>query len=198
MILMIDNYDSFTFNLVQYLSVHQRTVKTIRNDACSVLEILDLKPALIVISPGPGRPEDAGICVDLIKNANRDLPIFGVCLGFQAMVAAYGGAIVHAPYLMHGKTSMVHHDERGVFQGLANPFRATRYHSLMAHPEQLPNCFEVSARTEDGLIMGIRHKEKRLEGVQFHPESYLTESGHEMIANLLCVKAGPGAFAGAL
>ena len=185
MILMIDNYDSFTYNLVQYLSSHGREVRTVRNDAYSVDQIIDMKPDLIVISPGPGRPEDAGICIELIRRAPAHLPLFGVCLGFQAMVAAYDGAVVHAPYLMHGKTSVIEHDGQGVYRGLPRPLEATRYHSLMADPERLPSCFHVSAKTADGLIMGIRHRERPMEGVQFHPESYLTEGGLDMIANLL-------------
>jgi len=183
MIVMIDNYDSFTFNLVQYLSVHGREVKTFRNDALTVEEVIQLKPDLIVISPGPGRPEDAGICMDLIKAAPPELPVFGVCLGFQAMVAAYGGSVVHAPYLMHGKTSQIHHDGKGVFHELPTPLTATRYHSLIAG--DLPEEFVVSAKTEDGLAMGIRHRQKALQAVQFHPESYLTQFGLEMIGNVL-------------
>lgn len=185
MILMIDNYDSFTFNLVQYLAACEKEIKTVRNDAHSVEEILEMKPEAIVISPGPGRPEDAGICIDLIKAAPADLQVFGVCLGFQAMTAAYGGDVVHAPYLMHGKTSDIHHDGKGVFRDMPQPMKATRYHSLIARADTLPDCFEVTARTDDNLIMGIRHKEKRLEGVQFHPESYLTEGGMDMIRNLV-------------
>ena len=190
MILMIDNYDSFTYNLVQYLSMCGREVHTIRNDSHTVAEIVAMKPYLIVISPGPGKPEDAGVCVDLIKECPADIPIFGVCLGFQAMVVAFGGDVIHAPYLMHGKTSKVHHDGKGAYRDLANPLTVTRYHSLMAEPTGLPDCFEVSARTEDQLIMGIRHKERPIEGVQFHPESYLTESGIDMIRNVLAVPAG--------
>lgn len=185
MILMIDNYDSFTYNLVQYLSMCGREVKTVRNDVMTPQEIYALKPDLIVISPGPGTPEDAGICVELIAQCPADIPIFGVCLGFQAMVVAYGGRVVHAPYLMHGKTSQIAHDGKGVYQNLPSPLTATRYHSLMAEPNLLPPCFEVTSRTEDGLIMGIRHREKRIEGVQFHPESYLTEHGLDMIRNML-------------
>ncbi len=185
MILMIDNYDSFTFNLVQYLSVWGREVNTIRNDVFSVEDILAMMPELIVISPGPGRPEDAGICIELIRQVPATLPVFGVCLGFQAMVVAHGGAVVHAPYLMHGKTSQIRHDRKGAFRGISQGFKATRYHSLMAEPGSLPDCFEVSAWTSDDLIMGIRHKQKRIEGVQFHPESYLTESGMKMIENML-------------
>ena len=185
MILMIDNYDSFTFNLVQYLSARDEEVKTIRNDALQVDQILALKPSLVVLSPGPGRPEDAGVCVELIRQAPADLSIFGVCLGFQAMVAAYGGTIVHAPYLMHGKTSPIHHNGQGVFADLPQNLAATRYHSLMADPGSLPACFEVSATTQDGLLMGIRHKQKRQEAVQFHPESYLTQHGLKMIQNIV-------------
>ena len=185
MILMIDNYDSFTFNLVQYLSVFDREVRTVRNDAHSVDEIIAMNPELIVISPGPGRPEDAGICIDLIRNVPEHIPLFGVCLGFQVMVAAFGGEVIHAPYLMHGKTSEMEHDGKGVFHNLPTPLKATRYHSLMANQSLLPDCFNISAKTGDGLIMGIRHKQRPIEGVQFHPESYLTEHGQEMVRNLL-------------
>lgn len=185
MILMIDNYDSFTYNLVQYLSMCGREVKTIRNDVMTPQEIFQLKPELIVISPGPGKPEDAGICVELISQCPVEIPIFGVCLGFQAMVVAYGGRVVHAPYLMHGKTSQIEHDGKGVYLNLPSPLTATRYHSLMAEAEVLPPCFEVSSKTADGLIMGIRHRDRRVEGVQFHPESYLTEHGMDMIRNML-------------
>ncbi|CAM2008570.1 anthranilate synthase component II [Acanthopleuribacter pedis] len=185
MIIMIDNYDSFTYNLVQYLSMCGREVKVFRNDAKTVDEVLALKPDMVVISPGPGRPEDAGICIELIQRAPADLPVFGVCLGFQAMVSAFGGDVVHAPYLMHGKVSAMLHDGKGAFADLPSPLNATRYHSLMAAPEKLPDCFEISARTQDDLIMGIRHKARRLEGVQFHPESYLTEHGLQMIRNML-------------
>ena len=185
MILMIDNYDSFTYNLVQYLSASGKEVKTVRNDRHTSEELLAMDPELIVISPGPGRPADAGVCVDLIRKAPAQLPVFGVCLGFQAMVEAYGGAIVHAPYLMHGKTSDISHDGKGPFRHLKTPLRATRYHSLMAAPENLPQCFHITARTSDNLIMGIRHKDKRLEGVQFHPESYLTEEGQRIINNVV-------------
>lgn len=190
MILMIDNYDSFTYNLVQYLSEYDREVRTVRNDDLEVPEILDLKPELIVISPGPGRSKDAGVCLDLLRQAPDDQAIFGVCLGFQAMVVAYGGEVVHAPYLMHGKTSQIKHDGKGVFQNLASPLLVTRYHSLIAQSETLPDCFLVTATTDDHLIMGIRHKQKRMEGVQFHPEAYLSEGGHQMIANLLGERCG--------
>lgn len=185
MIVMIDNYDSFTFNLVQYLSMCGKEVKTVRNDAHTVGEIFAMNPELIVISPGPGHPDEAGICVELLQKVPAEIPVFGVCLGFQAMVSAYGGKVIHAPYLMHGKTSDVHHDGRGVYKDLKNPLRCTRYHSLIAEQETLPDCFEVGSRTTDNLIMGIRHKEKTMEGVQFHPESFLSEGGHEMIANML-------------
>lgn len=185
MILMIDNYDSFTFNLVQYLNMCGREVRTVRNDALSVEEVLGLKPDLIVISPGPGRPEDAGICVELLQKVPDDQQVFGVCLGLQSMVYAYGGDVIHAPYLMHGKTSLVNHDGKGVYKDLPEPVTATRYHSLIAKNETLPDCFEVTSRTEDGLVMGIRHKTKKMEAVQFHPESYLTQDGLKMIQNLL-------------
>lgn len=185
MILMIDNYDSFTFNLVQYLSMAGREVKTIRNDAHTVGEIINMKPDMIVISPGPGHPNDAGVCIDLIREVPGHIPMFGVCLGFQSMVAAYGGNVIHAPYLMHGKTSEIYHDGKGIYRGFKQPFTATRYHSLMAEKDSLPDCFEITSKTEDDLIMGIRHKEKRMESVQFHPESYLSEYGHDMIRNML-------------
>lgn len=185
MILMIDNYDSFTYNLVQYLSMCGREVRTIRNDAMDVSSILALKPELIVISPGPGRPEDAGVCVELLQKLPDDLPIFGVCLGFQAMVHAFGGSVVHAPYLMHGKTSEITHDGKGAYADLPSPLTVTRYHSLIASADNLPDCFEVTSQTEDKLVMGIRHKTKKMEGVQFHPEAYLTEGGLDMIRNML-------------
>ena len=185
MILMIDNYDSFTFNLVQYLSTCEKEVKTVRNDALTVSDVLEMKPELVVISPGPGRPEDAGICLELLQTAPDDLPIFGVCLGMQAMVQAFGGSVVHAPYLMHGKTSEVTHDGQGVFADIPNPVTTTRYHSLMAASDDFPDCFDITARTADDLIMAIRHKTKKIEGVQFHPESYLTQNGMEMIRNLV-------------
>lgn len=183
MIVMIDNYDSFTFNLVQYLLMQGAEVLTFRNDEISPEQVIALKPELVVLSPGPGRPEDAGICMDLIASAPDEMNLFGVCLGFQAMVASYGGKIIHAPYLMHGKVSSISHDGKGVFKGLPTPLNATRYHSLIG--TDLPSCLEVSARTSDELVMGIRHKTKNQEAVQFHPESYLTEHGLEMIANLV-------------
>jgi len=185
MILMIDNYDSFTYNLVQYLSMCGKEVRTIRNDAMDVPSLLALKPELIVISPGPGRPEEAGVCLELLTQVPDHQPIFGVCLGFQSMIQAYGGEVVHAPTPMHGKTSVVTHDGKGAFHGLNQPLTVTRYHSLMAKPENIPSCFEVTSRTEDGLVMGIRHRQKRMEGVQFHPEAYKTEQGLDMIRNLL-------------
>ncbi len=185
MILMIDNYDSFTYNLVQYLGMCGQEVRTVRNDALDVPAILALKSDLIVISPGPGHPVDAGVCVSLLQQAPADQAIFGVCLGFQAMVHAFGGDVVHAPYLMHGKTCTIEHDGRGVFRELHQPLRVTRYHSLIAKEETLPDCLQVTARTSDQLIMGVRHVDKRIEGVQFHPEAYLTEAGLQMIRNLL-------------
>ncbi len=185
MILMIDNYDSFTYNLVQYLGMCGREVRTIRNDALDVPSIMALKSDLIVISPGPGHPTDAGVCVELLQQASPEQAIFGVCLGFQAMVQAFGGDVVHAPYMMHGKICSVEHDGRGLFAGLPQDLRVTRYHSLIAKEETLPACIEVTARTTDQLIMGGRHRHKRIEGVQFHPEAYLTEYGLHMIRNML-------------
>jgi len=182
---MIDNYDSFTYNLVQYLAMCGRDVKTVRNDAMDVDALLALNPELIVISPGPGHPKDAGVCVELLQKVPDSLPVFGVCLGLQAMVHAYGGNVIHAPYLMHGKTSDVTHDGKGVYDGLPSPLQVTRYHSLIAQADSLPECFEVTSQTGDQLVMGIRHKTKRMEGVQFHPEAYLTNCGLDMIRNLL-------------
>ena len=186
MILMVDNYDSFTYNLVQYLweLVGEREVKVVRNDALSVGEILALKPEVIVISPGPGRPETAGVCVELLQKA-AGVPILGVCLGHQALGVAYGARVVRAPQPVHGKTSAIYHQGTGIFRGLANPFVATRYHSLVVDRELLPPQLEVTAWTEDGLIMGLRHRERPHLGVQFHPESYLTQEGKVMLRNFL-------------
>ena len=189
MLLMIDNYDSFTYNLVQYFGELQQDVKVCRNDEITVEQAAALAPERIVISPGPCTPNEAGISVPLIKQFAGKVPILGVCLGHQSIGQAFGGHIVHAKQLMHGKTSQVHHHGVGVFQGLPNPFRATRYHSLVIERETLPDCLEMTAWTEDGEIMGVRHKTLPVEGVQFHPESILTEYGHEMLANFLKVKA---------
>jgi len=185
MILVIDNYDSFTFNLVQYLGELGQDLKVVRNDAIMLAEISRLAPDAIVISPGPGRPENSGIIVQAIREFAGRVPILGVCLGLQAIGAAFGGRIVPAPVLMHGKTSAIFHDGRSIFRGLPVPFKATRYHSLVVSQEDLPACLEISARTEDNVIMGLRHRACPVEGVQFHPESILTEGGMELLQNFL-------------
>ena len=185
MILVIDNYDSFTFNLVQYLGEMGQELKVFRNDAISLSEIESLAPANIVLSPGPGRPENSGIIIPLIREFAGKIPILGVCLGHQAIGAAFGGDVVQAPQIMHGKTSDIFHDGRTIFSDLPNPFRATRYHSLVVAPETLPACLEVSAKTGDGVIMGLRHRGMTVEGVQFHPESILTLAGKDLLRNFL-------------
>ena len=185
MLLMIDNYDSFTYNLVQYLGELGEVVEVRRNDEIDLAEVAALAPDRIVISPGPCTPNEAGISVPLIQAYAGKVPILGVCLGHQSIGQAFGGKIVHAKELMHGKTSMVHHKDMGVFKGLPNPFRATRYHSLVIERETIPDCLEITAWTDDGEIMGVRHKTLKVEGVQFHPESILTEYGHELLANFL-------------
>ncbi len=185
MILVIDNYDSFTFNLVQYLGSMGHELKVFRNDAVTVDEIERIAPERIVISPGPGRPENSGIIIQTIKQFAGKIPILGVCLGHQAIGAAFGGEVVSAPQIMHGKTSEIFHDGRTIFQGIPTPFRATRYHSLVVSPEGLPECLEISARTSDGIIMGLRHREMLVEGVQFHPESILTDTGMKLLSNFV-------------
>ena len=186
MILMIDNYDSFTYNLVQYLGEMGQDLRVVRNDELSVDEIARLKPSHIVISPGPGRPEDAGVIVDLVKQLGGKIPILGVCLGHQAICHAFGGHIVRAKRLMHGKTSEIMHDGKGVFAGVPQKFTATRYHSLLAEPASIKAQFQITARTDKGEVMGVRHRRlKALEGVQFHPESILTEGGKTMLRNFL-------------
>lgn len=189
MILVIDNYDSFTFNLVQYLGSMGHGLKVFRNDAITLEEIERLAPEHIVISPGPGRPENSGIIIDTIKRFSGRIPILGVCLGHQAIGAAFGGEVVSAPQIMHGKTSDIFHDGRTIFQGLPNPFCATRYHSLVVAPEHLPACLEISARTSDGVIMGLRHRKMVVEGVQFHPESILTETGMQLLRNFVSLQS---------
>ncbi len=189
MLLMIDNYDSFTYNLVQYFGELGEDVKVIRNDEIDLPGIAALKPDHIVVSPGPCTPNEAGVSVPLIKEFAGRIPILGVCLGHQSIGQAFGGRIIRAKELMHGKTSMIHHTDSGVFQGLPNPFRATRYHSLVIERETLPACLDITAWTDDGEIMGVRHKTLAVEGVQFHPESILTEHGHAMLANFLKVHA---------
>jgi anthranilate synthase component II len=189
MLLMIDNYDSFTYNLVQYLGELGAEVKVVRNDEVTVAEVAEMRPDAIVISPGPCSPNEAGISLGLIERLGGAVPILGVCLGHQAIGQAYGGKVVHAKVLMHGKTSAIHHSGRGVFAGLPSPFTATRYHSLAVERESLPACLEVTAWTEDGEIMGLTHREFRVEGVQFHPESILTLEGKRLLANFLGVPA---------
>ena len=188
MLVMIDNYDSFTYNLVQYLGELGEQVKTFRNDEISLDQIEALAPDRIMISPGPCTPNKAGISIEVIKNFAGSVPILGVCLGHQCIGQVYGGKIVHAKQIMHGKTSSVEHTNVGVFAGIENPFTVTRYHSLVIERESLPDCFEVTAWTDDGEIMGIRHKDLALEGVQFHPESILTEHGHDLLQNFLNTK----------
>lgn len=185
MLLMIDNYDSFTYNLVQYFGELGEEVMVFRNDEITVGEVARLKPARIVISPGPCTPDEAGISVSLIEHYNRQVPILGVCLGHQSIGQAFGGKIIHARQLMHGKTSPIFHNGVGVFRDLPNPFTATRYHSLVIERESLPECLEITAWTEDGEIMGVRHKTFPVEGLQFHPESILTQYGHQLLGNFL-------------
>ena len=185
MLLMIDNYDSFTYNLVQYFGELGEEVRVVRNDEITVEAAVALQPDRVVISPGPCSPAEAGISVAAIRAFAGKVPLLGVCLGHQSIGAAFGGKVVHARQLMHGKTSTVHHADTGVFRGLPNPFTATRYHSLAIRRESLPACLEITAWTEDGEIMGVRHRELDVEGVQFHPESILTECGHELLKNFL-------------
>lgn len=190
MILMLDNYDSFTYNLVQYFGEMGEELKVFRNDRITIPEIAALAPDRIVISPGPGTPERAGISVELIRHFAPKLPILGVCLGHQAIGVAFGGEVVRALAPMHGKTSLIDHDRRGVFTGLPNPLEATRYHSLVIKADTMPSCLEISARSGDGEVMGVRHKQFAVEGVQFHPESVLTACGKELLRNFLSIGAG--------
>ncbi len=190
MILMLDNYDSFTFNLVQYLGELGAEVKVVRNDTLTVEEALALKPEKIVISPGPCTPNEAGISMDLIRAAAGNIPILGVCLGHQSIGQVFGGEVILAKQVMHGKTSPMYHNAQGVFSDLPSPFEATRYHSLVVNSKNLPDCLEITAWTQTASgemdeIMGLRHKELAIEGVQFHPESILTEHGHKMLKNFL-------------
>ena len=185
MILVIDNYDSFTYNLVQYIGELGESVEVFRNDSITVDEIRRLKPDRLLISPGPGVPSAAGVSVEAVRELSEEMPIFGVCLGHQAIAEAFGGRIVRAPYLMHGKTSEICHDSATIFKGVPYRFKATRYHSLIVEKESLPGSLEVSATTPDGVIMGLRHKNRPVEGVQFHPESVMTEHGKEMLMNFL-------------
>ena len=185
MILLVDNYDSFTYNLAQYLGELGCQVEVHRNDKISVEDIIRRKPQKIVISPGPCTPQEAGICVELIQKLAGKIPILGVCLGHQAIGAAFGGKIIRAPKLFHGKTSDIEHDGKGVFRKLTNPFTATRYHSLIVERKSLPRELTITAETQNGIIMGMRHKQYPLEGVQFHPESVLTIPGKELLQNFL-------------
>lgn len=185
MLLMIDNYDSFTYNLVQYFGELGEEVEVVRNDEIDLAGIAALKPDHIVVSPGPCTPSEAGVSVPLIKEFAGRIPILGVCLGHQSIGQAFGGKIIRAKELMHGKTSMIHHLGVGVFKGLPNPFRATRYHSLVIERASLPDCLEITAWTDDGEIMGVRHRTLAVEGVQFHPESILSEHGHALLRNFL-------------
>ena len=185
MILVIDNYDSFTYNLVQYLGELGEDIKVFRNDEIDSEAIAALAPDHILISPGPCTPNEAGISLEVIERFKGVIPIFGVCLGHQAIGQAFGGKVVRAERLMHGKTSPIHHNGTSVFEGLPNPFTATRYHSLLVEQETLPECLEITAWTEEGEIMGLRHKEYPIEGVQFHPESIITDHGHQMLRNFL-------------
>jgi anthranilate synthase component 2 len=185
MILVIDNYDSFTYNLVHYLNELGAETQVIRNDALGVEAALALRPEAVLLSPGPCTPNEAGICLGLLAAAPLDLPILGVCLGHQAIGQAFGGEVVRAKALMHGKTSPIHHDGKGIFAGLPNPFTATRYHSLSVRRETLPASLQVTAWTDDGEIMGLQHRTRPIYGVQFHPESIATEGGHALLANFL-------------
>ncbi len=185
MLLLIDNYDSFTYNLFQYLSELGQEVVVARNDKTSIGEIEAMKPERIVISPGPSTPLQAGISNDVIRHFGPELPLLGVCLGHQCIGHSFGGIVTRAPVIMHGKSSMVHHTGKGVFAGLPSPFSAIRYHSLMVQREGLPDCFEVTAWTEDGTIMGLRHRQYPVEGIQFHPESFMTQGGKDLLKNFL-------------
>ena len=196
MVLLIDNYDSFTYNIFQEISELGAEVRVIRNDRITVDEVLKISPERVVVSPGPGRPENAGISVSLIKNLAGKIPVLGVCLGHQALGYAYGGRIVGAKRLMHGKTSLIFHDGSGIFAGIPNPFEATRYHSLLVEKETLPDSLKVTAWTEDNEIMGLQVKGLPLFGVQFHPESILTKEGVNILKNFLLLPAGSSPLAG--
>ena len=186
MIVMIDNYDSFTYNVVQYLSELGAPPKVFRNDKTTVDDLLSLKPEALIVSPGPCTPKEAGISCDAIRRfSDVGAPILGICLGHQSIGDVFGAEVIHAPYLMHGKVSDIKHDGKGVFSGLPSPFKATRYHSLTLNPATIPDCLEVCAETDDGIVMGVRHTSLPVHGVQFHPESIITEHGHALIKNFL-------------
>ena len=194
MLLLIDNYDSFSYNLVHYLGELGARCEVRRNDAISVADAMARQPAGIVLSPGPCDPDKAGICVELVRAAAGRIPVLGVCLGHQAIGQAFGGNVVRASILMHGKTSDIHHDGHGLFRGLPTPFSATRYHSLIVERESLPDCLEVTAQTDDGVVMAVAHREFPVHGVQFHPESIASDQGHELLKNFLdIVKCGGSA-----
>lgn len=185
MILIIDNYDSFTYNLYQYIGEIKRDLVVYRNDTITIREIEDMSPEKIVISPGPCSPKEAGISIDVIRHFAGKIPILGVCLGHQAIGAAFGAKIIRCHEIMHGKTSLIYHDGKGIFRGIPNPFEATRYHSLVIEKDSIPDCLTISAETSKGIIMGVRHKQYLVEGVQFHPESILTKVGKDLIKNFL-------------
>lgn len=184
-ILLVDNYDSFTYNLLHYFAELGATVEVKRNDDVNIDKVLFEKPRAIVISPGPGTPDDAGVCLELIRRTAGIIPLLGVCLGHQAIGQVYGGSVIRAPQPMHGKTSAIKHTHKGVFKGIPDPFTATRYHSLIVERLGLPECLEITAETEDKLIMGLMHKQHNVQGVQFHPESIASEFGHKLLGNFL-------------
>ena len=185
MILLIDNYDSFTYNLAQMLEQMDQEIKIFRNDRIDIQGIEALRPSALMVSPGPGTPADSGVSIEAIHNLGPNIPVLGVCLGHQAIAVVYGAKVIRAARIMHGKTSMIFHDGRSIYRNLANPFEAVRYHSLIVETESLPDCLEVSAWTEDGEIMGLRHRKYPVQGVQFHPESILTKSGTNLLRNFL-------------
>ncbi len=193
MMLLVDNYDSFTYNLKHYLGELGAAVEVKRNDAITVDEVLAQAPTAVVMSPGPCDPDHAGICVPLVERIAGRFPVLGVCLGHQAVGQAFGGRVVRAPYVMHGKVSAIHHCGRGVFEGLPSPFEATRYHSLVVERDSVPDCLEITAETEDGLVMGLAHKEHPVHGVQFHPESIASEHGHALLRNFIEIATGGSA-----
>jgi len=182
-ILMIDNYDSFTFNLVQYLGILGKNIKVRRNDKITLDEIRKMGPSRIVISPGPGKPADAGITEDIIRHFYKEIPILGVCLGHQCIGEVFGAEVINSGTVVHGKTSVIYHDGKSIFAGIENPFEAARYHSLILKKDTIPDCLEITARTKDGIVMGVRHKNYKLEGIQFHPESFLTPVGLQILKN---------------
>lgn len=186
-ILMIDNYDSFTFNLVQYLGILGENIKVRRNDKVGLGEIEKMEPSRIVISPGPGRPVNAGMSKDIIKHFYKEIPILGVCLGHQCIGEVFGAEVINSGVVIHGKTSKIYHDGKSIFSGVENPFEAARYHSLILKRDTIPSSLEVTARTEDDIVMGVRHKNYKLEGIQFHPESFLTPDGLKILKNFICL-----------